>query len=240
MVATMTCSRGAIAAVVDHVGGLGASRAARVHARRWGRVEPVLAGFDSPAQVAVACRAARGVEQDRLLSALLALSPGDVWAPLTVVAGLADRLAWVVTRWARAGIPMSVLADAEAELVAACWAAVAACDGVPPDRPGLALVDRAWETVRTGRRRARHHDDRTTVLPVDIPAAAVSGRPVLELLAAAVTDAVVAGRLTVPAARAVYLTRVSGLSTVEAGRVLGCGAGALRVVRSRAEHRLAA
>jgi hypothetical protein len=92
MVAAMTCSSGAISAVVDHVGGVGTGRAARARAACWGRLEPVLAGFDSPAGVAAACRAARGADQDALLSALLRVSPGDVWAQLTVVAGLADRL----------------------------------------------------------------------------------------------------------------------------------------------------
>jgi hypothetical protein len=203
-----------------------------------------LAGFGCPAEVAAACRAARGGGQDRLLSALLAVAAGDEWAQLTVLAGLAGRLGWVVGRWAAAGMPEAVLADAEAELVAACWAAIAACvDGRPPDRPGLVLVDRAWEAVRAGRRRDRRRHDRCSPLPLDTPQApaAVSvGRPVLEVLAGEVTDAVRQGRLGLGGARAVYLTRVSGLSTAEAGAVLGCGAGVLRAVRSRAERRLAA
>jgi hypothetical protein len=225
--------------VVDHVDGVGSGRAAGASARRWAGLEPVLAGWSSPAEVAAACRAAKGVDQDRLLAALLRVSPGDEWAQLTAVAGLADRLGWVVARWARAGMPAAVLVDAEAELVAACWAAIAACAGVPPDRPGLVLVDRAWETVRSGRRRLRRRDDRHAPLTVEVPAAS-SGRPVLEVLAGEVTDAVRHGRLTQGAGRVLYLTRVSGLSTAEAGRLLGCGAGVVRVWRCRAEHRLAA
>jgi len=192
--------------------------------------------------VAAACRAATGADQDRLLSALLRVAAGDEWAQLTVLAGLADRLGWVVARWAAAGMPPATLADAEAELVAECWAAIAACTGArPPDRPGLVLVDRAWETVRAGRRRDRRRHDRCCPLPVETTAAASSpGRPVLEVLAGQVTDAVVDRRLNIPSARAVYLTRVSGLSTAEAGLVLGCAPGVLRAVRSRAGRRLAA
>jgi DNA-directed RNA polymerase specialized sigma24 family protein len=103
----------------------------------------------------------------------------------------------------------------------------------------LVLVDRAWETVRAGRRRQRRLEGRLVSWPVEVPAAA-GPRPALEVLAGAITDAVGAGRLSVPAARAVYLTRVAGVSTAEAGRMLGCGPGVLRAVRSRAERRLAA
>ncbi|MDQ6613420.1 MAG: hypothetical protein M3083_01300, partial [Actinomycetota bacterium] len=78
------------------------------------------------------------------------------------------------------------------------------------------------------------------VLPPLPAVASDRGRPTLEVLAAEVTGAVVADRLGLRAARAVYLTRVSGLSTVEAGRLLGCGPGVLRVSRARAERRLAA
>jgi hypothetical protein len=241
MVAAMTCSGGALSVVVDHVAGVGSGRAARLCAARWGHVQPVLAGLGSPAAVAGACRAARGADQDGLVSALLAVAAGDEWAQLTILAGLADRLGWVVSGWARGGMPAAVLADAEAELVGACWAAIATfAGGPPPGRPGLVLVDRAWETVRTGRRRQRRLEDRLVSLPVEVPAAAAGPRPALEVLAGVITDAVSTGRLSVPAARAVYLTRVAGLPTAEAADLLGCGPGVLRAVRSRAERRLAA
>jgi DNA-directed RNA polymerase specialized sigma24 family protein len=238
----MTSSRpSALSAVVDHVASVGASRAARRAGRRWSEADEVLAGYGSPAEVADACRAARGADQDRLLAALLRVCSGDEWAQLTVLAGLAERLRWVVTGWARAGLPPWELADAEAELVARCWTAIAACgQGPPPGRPGLALVDVAWQSVRVSRQRQRRQDALLCPLPADLPEVAHGGRPTLEVLAGQVTEAVVEDRLALRPAQAVYLTRVSGLSTVEAGRLLGCRPGVLRMVRSRAERRLAA
>jgi hypothetical protein len=239
MVAAMTCSGGALSVVVDHVAGVGSGRAARACSARWAHTQPVLAGHGSPAAVAGACRAARGADQDVLVSALLAVAAGDEWAQLTILAGLADRLGWVVSGWARGAMPAAVLADAEAELVGACWSAIATfAGGPPPGRPGLVLVDRAWETVRAGRRRQRRLEDRLVSWPVEVPAA--GPRPALEVLATAITDAVGTGRLSVEAARAVYLTRVAGLPTAEAADLVGCGPGVLRAVRSRAERRLAA
>jgi RNA polymerase sigma-70 factor (ECF subfamily) len=241
MVAAMTFSGGALSVVVDHVAGVGSGRDARACSARWAHTQPVLAGLGSPAAAAGACRAARGADQDVLVSALLAVAAGDEWAQLTILAGLADRLASVVSGWARGGMPAAVLADAEAELVGACWAAIADfAGGPPPGRPGLVLVDRARETVRAGRRRQRRLEDRLVPWPVADPAAAAGPGPALEVLAGAITDAVAAGRLSVPAARAVYLTRVAGLPTAEAAELLGCGSGVLRAVRSRAERRLAA
>ena len=157
---------------------------------------------------------------------------------------LSLRLGWVVAGWERAGIAACDVADAEAELVAACWAAIAAAsDTPPPGRPGLVLVDRAWGQVRTIRRRDRRRDSRLVALPDGVPVVVACGgwgRPSLEVLAGEVTGAVTAGRLGLRPARAVYLTRVAGLSTGEAGARLGCGAATLRTMRARAEHALAA
>jgi hypothetical protein len=233
--------RGAVCAVVDHVASAGVGRRARRAAVRWASAEPALARFGSPAEVAAACRAARGGDQDRLLVALLRVAEGDEWAQLTVLAGVAGRLGWVVAGWARAGLPPWELADAEAELVARCWAAIAACgQGPPPCRPGLVLVDAAWEQVRAGRQRQRRYGARCCPMPTDLPAVTDAGLPVLDRLAVRVTEAVLDDRLSLRQARAVYLTRVAGLSTLEAGELLGCGPGVLRVMRSRAERRLAA
>jgi hypothetical protein len=241
MVAAMTSSdRGALGVVVDHVASVGAGRRAGRASRRWAQTEPALAGFSSPAEVAAACRSARGAEQDRLLAGLLRVGPGDEWAPLTVLAGLSGRLGWVVAGWARAGMAAVDLFDAEAELVACCWAAISSWEGPPPGCPGLALVDRAWQEVRVVRRRQRRRDSRLCPLPPDVPAVAAVERSTLEVLAGQVTDAVVGDRLALRPAQAVYLTRVAGLSTVDAGALLGCSPGVVRVIRARAERRLAA
>ncbi|MDQ6615421.1 MAG: hypothetical protein M3083_11925, partial [Actinomycetota bacterium] len=86
----MTCSsRGALGVVIDHVASAGADRRACRAARRWAVSEAALAGYGSPAEVAAACRAAAGADQDMLLAALLRVSAGDEWAQLTILAGLA-------------------------------------------------------------------------------------------------------------------------------------------------------
>ena len=207
---------------------------------RWAAAEPVLARFASPAEVAAVCRAGAPADQDVLLSALLGVGAGDEWAQLTVLAGLADRLGWVVAGWARAGMPAAELADAEAELEAACWTAIVGCgQGPPPTRPGLALVDAAWAEVRSARRRQRRHDAQLCPLPESLPVA-TAGRPGLELLASAVVEAVIEDALPLRQARALYLTRVAGLSTADASELLGCGPAVVRVLRCRAAQRLAA
>jgi hypothetical protein len=133
------------------------------------------------------------------------------------------------------------LPDIEAELVALCWTVIAGCfGGPPPMRPGLALADRAWQIVRAGRRRDRRRQSRSCPLTVDVPADSGGGRPGLEMLSGGVSDAVRHGELGLRPSRSVYLTRVVGQSTVEAGELLGYQAGVLRAVRSRAERTLAA
>jgi len=235
-------------AVTDHVGAVGATSAGRRAVCRWGAAEPVLAGHGDAAGLAAHVAAASPADRDGLLAALLRVADGDELAQLVVVAALAGRLRRVVAGWARAGVPAGELAELETDVVAECWAAVAAAaraasgGGPPPPRPGLRLVDRAHEAVRVERRRHRRHAARHVPLDPDGPAASgdPGGRACLELLAAAVLDAVHTGRLSLPAARLVFVTRVAGWSVEETAAVMGCSPGSVRVRRARAEHRLAA
>jgi DNA-directed RNA polymerase specialized sigma24 family protein len=55
-----------------------------------------------------------------------------------------------------------------------------------------------------------------------------------------VTAAVTERQVPLRQAQAVYLTRVAGWSTTEAGRLLGCDPAVVRVLRARAAARLAA
>lgn len=220
-------------AVIDHVRAVGATSAGRRAVCRWGAAEPVLAGHGDAAGLAAQVAAASPADRDGLLAALLRVADGDELAQLVVVAALAGRLRRVVAGWARAGVPAGELAELEAGVVAECWVAVAAAaraasgGGPLPPRPGLGLVDRAHEAVRVDRRRHRRRAARHVPLDPDDPAANTGsgdpgGRACLELLAAAVLDAVHTGRLSLPAAQLVFVTRVAGWSVEETAAVMGC------------------
>lgn len=192
--------------------------------------------------VAAACRGTSGRSQDRIVGALLAVAAGDELAQLTVVAGLADRLRQVVRGWAAAGAaPWEVHALA-AELVAECWVVVAELtEGSGPLPPACALhvVDEAREAVRVPRRRERRLAHRSVPL-LDVHPIGSPGVTMPELLAREISSAVQTGRITLGAAKPVFLTRVVGLDVPAAARQLGCAPAALRMARSRAERRLAA
>jgi len=209
--------------------------------------EADLAGWATAGEIAVACRRASGPDRDRILSALLRVAAGDEMAQLTVVAGVADRLASVVGGWGRAGVPATDLAVMEVDLVAECWvtvarlAAEAAAGGHIPPNPGLKLVDAAREAVRVPRRRERRAATRQVPLSDSYyPAAIADPRSAADRLAAELGDAVRHRRVSLAAVRPVFLTRVAGLDVPEAARQLGCTPGVLRAIRSRAERRLAA
>lgn len=225
------------------MGTAGATGVGRRATSRWVSLEPGLAPVLSPGGLAARIAAAAPGEQDRLLTALLRVAGADELAQLTVVAALAPRLGRVVAGWARAGVPSGELAELGSDVVSACWAAVAAAagemaaGGPAPPRPGLVLVDRAREPVRVERRRHRRH----LPVPLEGVAAPAAGGPGgVELLAGAVTDAVIAGRLSVSSARLVYATRVAGLSVAETAQRLGCSPASVRTRRARAERRLTA
>ena len=157
----MTAPTQLIDALVDHVQRFGARPDARQAAYRWATLEPTLRPFPTPVLLAATARVAGPAIRDRLLASLLRAGGGDEWAELTALTIVAPRLAWVVRRWALAGVASADLADAESDLVTECWAEIRASGGAPPpDAPGLALVDRAWTRVRTRRttlrRRATH------------------------------------------------------------------------------------
>lgn len=241
----MASAHDPISAVVDHVDAVGTTFSRRRKVSRWHRSEPLLEAFTSAGEAAAACRSARGTDQDRLVELLLGVAERDELAQLTVVAGLADRLGWVLAGWARAGVATWELPVLGTELVSECWAATAAmasaaaCGGAVPDRVAWRLVDAAREAVRVPRRRQRRASARLAPITCATPLPA-SGPPGAEVLAAEIADAVGEGRITRVAAVPVFLTRVVGFSVAEAAQRLDCTPAVLRATRSRAERRLAA
>ena len=212
----------------------------------WVLVRPELDGWTDPAGLARACRQAAIPERDGLLVALLSVAAADQLAQLTVMAGLADRLAVVVRGWRRAGTPLSDLEAMETDLVAECWVATArlaaelAGGRTSPPRVSWWLVDQARERVRVPRRRELRAAARQVRLPDSAPARNSDPRTTAERLAIELADAVHQGRVSLAAVRPVFLTRVAGFAVPEAAQRLGCTPAVVRAVRSRAERCLAA
>jgi hypothetical protein len=244
MVASMTARPALIKSIVDHVAVAGSRPVAIRAFRAWRQVDPSLGSWgESPAELAAAARRASPADRDSILSALLAEAAEDEWAQLTTLAILAPRLSWIVGSWARHPGARSELADLEAELLAECLQAIAnPTSGPPPGRPGLALVDRAWSRVRDRRARERRRGAQVEPVSADHQPSIPSGdrRPGQVVLASAVTDAFTNGHITLGAARALYLTRVAGLSTRAAAAAMDTDRDSVRALRSRAARRLTA
>ena len=243
--------RSLIAVLVDHVATAGSRPPAVKAAAAWRDGDSRFEEWGaSPATVAATARKATPGERDCIVAALLRhSSTGDSWAQLTVVAALAPRLSWIAAGWARHPGARPHLDDMEAELLAECWAATTDPGRLPPGpRPGLAIVDRAWGQVRDRRTRQRRNDalleplhpDTTLRTKRDTAGGVTASVPALEVLACEVNEAVTSGVLTLAAARALYLTRVSGMSTAEAANAMGTDPATVRALRSRAARRLSA
>jgi DNA-directed RNA polymerase specialized sigma24 family protein len=231
-------------AVAEQVATAGTRPPAVRAATRWTATTPGLrVAGRCPAEIAATGRSAGPAGQDRILADLLAQEAGDGWAELTVLAVLAPRLDWAVGWWRRAGVPAADLADLEADLIGTCWARVRAAmasGGQGPDRPGLALVDRARAETRDRRARQRRQTARqvpTATLP-DRPTV-TGGETGIGLLSAVTAAAVTAGTLGMGPARALWLTRVAGYTTAETALLTGTSPGVVRVQRARAVRRLA-
>jgi hypothetical protein len=231
-----------ISAIVDHVATAGTCPAAKLAAARWHRHQPILAAYGSPAVLAAAGRAVCNRDQDHLLTAVLDVAAGDEWAQLTILAILAPRLRWIVNGWARQPDARTDLADLEAQLVTEVLAAIVATAGGPePQCPGLVLVDRAWVRVRDRRIKDRRRSERQ--VPFDParppnPPMATTGQSDAIALAEAVTHAVRQGTVGLGPARALYLSRVVGLTTAETAAALDTNPDVVRALRSRAAGRL--
>lgn len=235
-----------IAAVIDEVHQTGLGRSGRRAYASWSGPEPLLQQWATAGEAAAAARALHPGEQDRVIAALIRHGGTEPLGQLTVVSVLGRALGSVVAGWARAGIPPAEVTEMEADLVAGCWEAVAelagqvTAGGPIPARVGLRLVDRARESVRGPRRRVRRAQAHQQPLDATTARVAVPGRSGCEALSVEISRAVRAGRLRHAEAAPLFLTRVVGFDVAEAARRLGCSAGVLRAVRSRAERRLIA
>ncbi|HEX3424745.1 MAG TPA: hypothetical protein VHT30_01345 [Acidimicrobiales bacterium] len=228
--------------LVAHVDSTGDTRDGRRRMARWIELEPALGAWTTAGQVAAACRAATGREQDRILLALISVAAGDDLAQLTAVAGLADRLLSILAGWERGGVARWELPGMATDLVSQCWAAVSRLadhPGEAPDRIAWRLVDEARERVRVPRRRDRRQSARRLSIH-DLSLVDTTLPPVEDRLAVAIAAAVHAGHISRGAAAPVFLTRVAGFPVAEVATRLGYTPAVVRSIRSRAERRLVA
>jgi DNA-directed RNA polymerase specialized sigma24 family protein len=171
-----------------------------------------------------------------LLYALATLADGDGWASQTALALLAPPLKSIAVRWARAGVAAADHSDPEADLIAEVLSELRSRSVGSPER----IVDLAWARVRLSRQRQLRRLVRERELCSARDLVAPAGRGPAEAAAGVIVDAVRSGRLSVPTARAVYLTGVVGWSASEAASKLGCRPHAVRARRCRAVRLLAA
>jgi hypothetical protein len=241
----MPTSPSLLSAISSYVDQTGRRLAGIQSFARWKARDPALASFASVPELVRACRDGTSEVQDKLLGALVGISLEEPLAALAVVPALSRRLAGVACAWRRGGASTSDLVVLEADLVSECWAAlktlaagVAAGEAVPP-KVAFAIMDQARCVVRSQRLRELRSARRQVCLEGHIPFLAREDEALAtEELAKQIGAAVRAGRLSVAAARPVFLTRVAGYSTEAAGERLGQSPAVVRALRSRAERAL--
>lgn len=243
--AAMTNFTGALQALTEHLRLVSASTRGRRAVLRWSLLNPDLAGLGDLAGLAESIRRAGPARQDQLLSVMLGLATGDQLAQLVAVAGLGGHLQRIVSRWERAGVPVSELRVLEADLVSQCWGAVQGAAGhlasgvALPQRPALALMTAAWVATRAPRLRDRKSPVQR--VPLDEAAHLPSRQgehPAVEL-ARHLADAVRSGDLDHRSASLVFSTRVTGTTVEQAAAHFAVTPESLRQLRTRAERRLA-
>jgi DNA-directed RNA polymerase specialized sigma24 family protein len=235
MVAAMAQTHGPLDDLIDW-GGTGAGgRAGRRIAAAWSADHPALAGYDSPAEM-VRTGWADPRMAATLVYALAALADEGGWASQIALAILAPLLKSIAARWARAGVAAVDRSDLEADLIAEVLSELRSRPVASPDR----IVGLAWARVRLSRQRQLRRLAREKELSSARDLAATAGHGPAEAAAGVIVDAVRTGRLSVPTARAVYMTGVVGWSASEAASKLGCRPDAVRARRCRAVRLLAA
>jgi hypothetical protein len=235
MVAAMAQTNGPLDGLIDWVSTGADGLTGRRIAAAWSADDAALAGYANPAAIVRAGWADPG-RATVLVDALAALTDVDGWAEQTALAILAPPLRSIAARWARAGVAAADRSDLEADLLAEVLGQLRQRPVAPPER----IVALAWARVRMGRQRQlrRLARERALAAAVGLEAPASHGGP--ETAAAVIVDAVRSGRLSIPSARAVYLTGVVGWSASEAASKLGCRPHAVRARRCRAVRLLAA
>jgi hypothetical protein len=207
--------------------GPGSSHIARRATANWAS-DPVLAGRASPGAAAVAVGRPGG---DEVLTALAGRA-GDDWAATAALAGLAVRLAPIVARWTRAGMPALDVEAAEADLVAGCLAGLRR--SFQGDGPVTAeqVVQAGWHQVHNTRRTERARTARHRPLDGAATLAAGVGRSTVEAVLVELSGAVSAGTVTALGA-ATVAWQAAGWSTADVAARTAMSPVALRARRSR-------
>jgi hypothetical protein len=133
-------------------------------------------------------------------------------------------------------------ADTIADLVAECFAAVKRHAGEDHDDVARLVLREATRKLRTARQVQRRYHQRTVVVAPDHHVYTEHGLPAArsgpEWLAAALTDAVRARRISLNEAQLVYGARVQGLPASEVGRRTGLAPKAVYYALAQAERAL--
>lgn len=222
---------------------VGPSSAARAALRRWQRAEPILAGFDSPADVVAACQR-RGDPRaaNALVGALLRLADDELAARAVLQAVLPSLAARAWRRRPDGGGGVGIwdsVEELDAELVTLALERIRELAGTSPEWPAQAVVEVSSARLRWAAQVSRRRRIETVPLDGTHDAVAPDDRAD-ERVGAVLLDAVRSGGLRRRDAALVYATRVLGFTPAEVAEQQRRDVRAVRCQRARAERALAA
>jgi hypothetical protein len=220
----------------------------RARVRAWTGAEPALEGCASADEIAhlVVWQGRQPSARGRRALAALLRQAGDPLAARTLLQALLPRIEAEKVLRPQYGHGISEgwqpPEDTVADLVAECFAAVKRHAGEDRDDVARLVLQEATRKLRTARQAQRRYHNRTELLMPDHSIRASAelsvARSGAEWLAAALTEAVRARRLSKTEARLVYATRVKGLRASEVGRRTGLRPKAVYHALARAERTL--
>lgn len=226
-------------------------RSSQLALRRWARTEPVLAGYERPADLVDAVDAASSEEQDRHLIALIRLAQADhQLAGRVLLQLMLPKLGRITNRTAGTTSDSTWAEDRRHIVVAEFWDVVVT---YPAARRGRRVAaNLSLETLRRVTDPRGHHADQ----PVDpqllgqpaqrggeadlpLPGQLSTDSSLDEVVAWAVEEGVITRSDGLLLTR-VYLPQPGPSATAEVAQELGCSAAALRQRCSRARRQLVA
>lgn len=228
---------------------IGCDAGARAALRRWAVAEPLLADFETPADVVARCHR-RGDPRagNELLGCLLRLADDEL-AARTLLQAVLPSLAARAWRWSRRnavglgdGGVWDDVADVDVEIITHALARIRELAGTSPPWPAQSIVEASWSRLRWGAEVARRARLDAVPLGEDHEAAidVSDGPPAGQELGEVIVDAVRDGRLRAKDAAVIYTTRVVGITTSEIAARQGRDVRAVRCQRARAERTLVA